>query len=152
MVQRAAYLEPAMGPRLSLYSHQKADGNSMCVLEKLLDLSGAAEASSSFFAGFPTNHLTLQPHQQAQLSLSTGIRGLGLSSAEARRMSSPSKTQRRLGKLANRVRYERYVASLDQLPRRRPSEARAAHKERRRREAWPRPGNGVNGNQGLPLS
>ena len=31
--------------------------------------------------------LTLQPHQQAQASLSTGAGGFGLSSAEARRMS-----------------------------------------------------------------
>ena len=29
---------------------------------------------------------------------------------------SSSNAQHRLGKLANRVRYERYVASLDQLP------------------------------------
>ena len=157
--------------------------------------------------------LTLQPHQQAQASLSTGAGGFGLSSAEARRMSasvgslvatvpevladlsgvignkvrrelpdsdlvrriwnsirdlrdvhgvseeamanivpeswrdrafregeqgasgqsiadalpahdaetiSPSKAQHRLGKLVNRVHYERYVSSLDQFPETRP--------------------------------
>ena len=32
--------------------------------------------------------LTLQPHQQAQARLSTGVGGLGLPSPEARRMSA----------------------------------------------------------------
>ena len=67
---------------------------------------------------------------------------------------SSSKAQHRLGKLVNRVRYERYVASLDQLPetRRGPSEKQSTLKARRRREAWPRPGNGINRDQGLPPS
>ena len=56
------------------------------MLEKLLDVPGAAEESSFFADGCPTNMLTLQPHQQAQVSLST-TGGFGLSSAEARRMS-----------------------------------------------------------------
>ena len=58
------------------------------MLEKLLDLPGAAEESSYFADGCPTNLLTLQPHQQAQASLSMGARGFGLSLAEARRMSA----------------------------------------------------------------
>ena len=58
------------------------------MLEKLLDLPGAAEESSFFADGCPTNTLTLQPHQQAQVNLSTGAGGFGLSSAEARRMSA----------------------------------------------------------------
>ena len=58
------------------------------MLDKLLDLPGAAEESSFFANGCPTNMLTLQPHQQAQASLSTGAGGFGLSSAEARRMSA----------------------------------------------------------------
>ena len=56
------------------------------MLEKLLDLPGEAQGSSFFADGCPTNMLTLQPHQQAQASLSTGGGGFGLSSAEARRM------------------------------------------------------------------
>ena len=59
------------------------------MLEKLLDLPEAAEESSFVADGCPTNMLTLQPHQQAQESLSTGAGGFGLSSAEARRMSAP---------------------------------------------------------------
>ena len=66
----------------------KADGNALWMLEKLLDLPGATEESSFFADGCPTNMLTLQPHQQAQASLSTGARGFGLSSAEAQRMSA----------------------------------------------------------------
>ena len=58
------------------------------VLEKSLDLPGAAEESLFFANGCPTNMLTLQPHQQAQVSLSTRAGGFGLSSAKARRMSA----------------------------------------------------------------
>ena len=58
------------------------------MLEKLLDLPGAAEESSFFGDGCPANMLTLQPYQQAQASLFMGPGGLGLSSAEARRMSA----------------------------------------------------------------
>ena len=56
------------------------------MLEKLLDIPGAAEESSFFADGCPTNMLTLQPHQQARASLSAGAGGFGLSSADARRM------------------------------------------------------------------
>ena len=213
MVQRTSYRERVMDPELSLAACKKADGNALWMLEKLLDLPGAAEESSFFADGCPTYILTLQPHQQAQASLSTGVGGFGLSSAEARRMSasvgslvatvpevladlsgavgnkvrrelpdsdlvrriwngvrdlrdvhgvseeamanivpeswrdrafrseeqgasgqsvadvlpahdaeaiSSSKAQHRLGKLVNRVHYERYVSSLDQLPVTRP--------------------------------
>ena len=77
-----------MDPELSLAACKKADGNALWMLEKLLDLPGASEESSFFADGCPINMLTLQPHQQAQASLSTGAGGFGLSSAEARRMSS----------------------------------------------------------------
>ena len=89
MVQRTSYLERVMDPKLSLAACKKADGNVLWMLEKLLDLPGAAEESLFFADGCPTNMLTLQPHQQAQASLSTGAGGFRLSSAEARRMSAP---------------------------------------------------------------
>ena len=57
------------------------------MLEKLRDLPGAAEEPSYFDDGCPTYQLTLQPNQQAQVSLSTGARGFGLSSAKAWMMS-----------------------------------------------------------------
>ena len=88
MVQRTTHLERVMDPELSLAAGQKAEGNALWMLEKLLDLPGAAEESSFFTDGCPTNMLTLQPHQQAQASLSTGAGGFGLSSAKARRMSA----------------------------------------------------------------
>ena len=85
MVQWTSYRERVMNPELSLAACQKADRNTLWMLEKLLDLPGAAEGSS-FVDGCPTNMLNLQPYQQAQASLSTGAGGLALSSAEARRM------------------------------------------------------------------
>eukprot|EP00904_Undaria_pinnatifida_P013228 jgi/Undpi1/9035/HiC_scaffold_26.g11495.m1 len=88
MVQRTSYLERVMDPELSLAACKKADGNALWMLEKLLDLPDVAEESSFFADGCPTNMLTLQPHQQAQSSLSTGAGGFGLSSAETRRMSA----------------------------------------------------------------
>ena len=88
MVQWTSYLERVMGPELSLAACKKADGKALWMLEKLLDLPGAAEESSFFADGCPTNMLTLQRHQQAQASQSTGAGGFGLSSAEARRMSA----------------------------------------------------------------
>ena len=88
MLQRTSYLERVMEPELSLATCKKADGNALWMLEKLLDFPGAAEESSFFADGCPTNVLTLQPHQQAQSSLSTGAGGFGLSSAEARRVSA----------------------------------------------------------------
>ena len=88
MFQRTSYLEGVMDPELSLAACKKADGKALWMMEKLLDLPGAAEESSFFADGCPTKMLTLQPHQQAQASLSTGAGGFGLSSAEARRMSA----------------------------------------------------------------
>ena len=61
MVQRTSYLRRVMGPELSLAACQKADGNALWMLKKLLDLPGAAEESSFFADGCPTNMLTLQP-------------------------------------------------------------------------------------------
>ena len=77
-----------MDPELSLVACKKADGNALWMLEKLLGLPGAAEELSFFADECPTNMLTLQPHQQAQASLSTGAGGFGLASIEARRMSA----------------------------------------------------------------
>ena len=88
MVQRTSYLERVMDPELSLAACQETDGNALWMLEKLLDLPGAAEESPFFADGCPTNMLTLQPYQQAQASLSTVAGGYGLSSAEALRMSA----------------------------------------------------------------
>ena len=201
MVTRTPYLERVMDPELTLAACKKADGNALWMLEKWLDLPGAAEESSFFADECPTKMLTLQPHQQAQASLSTRAGGFGLSSAEVRRLSASvgslvatvpevladlsgamgnkvqrklpdsdlmrriwnsvrdqrdvpeswrdravrageqgasgqsvadvlpahdaetirsSKTQHRLGKRVNRIHYERYVSSLDQLPETRP--------------------------------
>ena len=89
MVQRTSFLKRVMDPELSLAARKKADGNALWMLVKLLDFPGAAEESSFFADGCPTNMLTLQPHQQAQASLSTVAGGFGLSSAEARRVSHP---------------------------------------------------------------
>ena len=55
MVQRTSYLERVMDPELSLAACQKADGNALWMLKKLLDLPGAAEESSYFADGCPTN-------------------------------------------------------------------------------------------------
>ena len=88
MVQRTSYLERVMDPELSLDTCQKVDGNALWMLEKLLDLPGAAEESSFFADGRSANMLILQPHQQEQASLSTETGGFGLSLAEARRMSA----------------------------------------------------------------
>ena len=57
MVQRTSYLERVMDPELSLAACQKADGNALWMLEKLLDLRGAAEESSFFADGCPTKHV-----------------------------------------------------------------------------------------------
>ena len=57
-------------------------------IQKIFELPGAAEAESFFQEGYPDERLTLQPRQQAQARLSTGAGGLGLSSAEATRMSA----------------------------------------------------------------
>ena len=57
-------------------------------LERRLELPGTADESSFFEDGCPANRLTLRPHQKAKANLSTGARGVGLSSAESRRMSA----------------------------------------------------------------
>ena len=56
MVQRTSYLERVMDPELSLAACQKADGNALWMLEKLLDLPGAAEESSFFRGRVPDKH------------------------------------------------------------------------------------------------
>ena len=58
MVQRTSHLERVMVPELSLAACKKADGNALWILEKLLDLPGAAEESSFFADACPTNMLT----------------------------------------------------------------------------------------------
>ena len=47
------------------------------MLEKLLGLPGVAEELPFIEDGCPKNQLSLQPYQQAQASLSTGLRGFG---------------------------------------------------------------------------
>ena len=56
--------------------------------EKILELPSAAEAQFFFREGCPDNRLTLQPHQQAQGRLTTGVGGVGLPLTEATRMSA----------------------------------------------------------------
>ena len=87
LVQRTANIEGVMDPELSLTACQRATGNVVWTPEKLLDLPGAAEESSFLEDVRPTIQLTLQPYQHAQASLFAGVGGVGLSSAEARRMS-----------------------------------------------------------------
>ena len=89
MVQRTAYIERVMDPELSLPVCKKAYNSAVWMLEKLLDLSGTAEESPFFEDGCPTSQLMFLPHQRAQVTLSTGAGGFGLSSAEARRMLAP---------------------------------------------------------------
>ena len=60
----------------------------MWVLKNLLELPGMAEESSLLDMGCMAEWLTLLPHQRAQVSLSLGSGGFGISSAEARRMSA----------------------------------------------------------------
>ncbi|CAM9314220.1 unnamed protein product, partial [Laminaria digitata] len=71
MVQRTAYVERVMDPKLSLPACRRADNGAIWMLENLLELPGTAEESSFFEEG-----------------LSTGAGGFGMSSAEARRMSA----------------------------------------------------------------
>ena len=59
MVKRTSYLERMVVPELSQAACKKADGNALGMLEKLLDLSGAAEESSFLHAILslvPTDH------------------------------------------------------------------------------------------------
>ena len=57
MVQQTSYLERVMDLELSLAACKKGDGNALWMLEKLLDLPGAAEESLFFPDGCPTNTL-----------------------------------------------------------------------------------------------
>ena len=77
-----------MDPGWSLPACLPADISAAWMLERLLELPETAEESSFFADGCPANRLTLQPHQEAQASLPTGVRGSGLSSVEPRRMSA----------------------------------------------------------------
>lgn len=54
----------------------------------MLGLPGAAEAHLLIQEGYPGDHLTLQPRQQAQVRLSTWAGGLGWPSTEARKISA----------------------------------------------------------------
>ena len=86
--QKTGYLERALDTELSLEACKWADNGAQWACEKIRALPGAAEAQSFCQGGCPDGQLTLQPHQQAQAHLSTGAGGLGLHSAEARRMSA----------------------------------------------------------------
>ena len=74
--QRTSYIELVMDPELSLPACQQADTSAMWMLEHLLELPGTADESSFFEDGCPANRLTLQPHEQAQATPSTGAGGL----------------------------------------------------------------------------
>ena len=91
--QRASYLERALDTRLSLEACRRADNGAQWAYEKILELPGAEEAPSFFQEGCPGNQLTLNPHQQAQARLFTGVGGLGLPSMEARRMSASTRSR-----------------------------------------------------------
>lgn len=88
MVQRTAYIERGVDPKMSQSACQRADNGALWMLENLLELPGTAEESTFFEEGCPADRLTMLPHQRAQARLSTGAGGFGLSSAEARRMSA----------------------------------------------------------------
>ena len=84
MVQRTAYVERVMDPKLSLPACRRADNGAMWMLENLLELPGTADGSSFFEEGCMAERITLLPHQRAQASLSTGAGRFGMSPAEAR--------------------------------------------------------------------
>ena len=88
-MQWTSYIERVMDPELSLPACQQADTSAMWMLERLLELPGTADESSFFEDRCPAKRLTVQLHQKPQASLSTGAGGVGLSSAESRRMSAP---------------------------------------------------------------
>ena len=88
MVQRTAYVERVIDPRLSLPVCRRADNVAMWMLENLLKLPGTAEESSFFEEGCTVEGFKLLPHQRVQASLSTQAGRFGMSSAEARRMST----------------------------------------------------------------
>ena len=88
MVQRTAYVERVMDPKLSLPACRRADSGAMWMLENPLELPGTAEESSFFKVGCMAERLTLVPHPRAQASLSTGAGGFGMSPADAKMMSA----------------------------------------------------------------
>ena len=63
---------------------------------------------------------------------------------------SSHKAQNKLGKQVNRVRYQRYVASLDQLPEEE-GPVRTTCSGESRPEILPKPGNGARRDQALSL-
>ena len=73
--QRTGYLERALDTELYLKACREADNGAQWAYEKILELTGAAEAQSFFQEGCPDDRLTLQPHQQAQARLSSGESG-----------------------------------------------------------------------------
>ena len=86
--RRTSYLGRALVPGLSLEACKRADNGAQWAYVEILELRGAAEASSFFQEGCLDSRLTLEPYQQAQARLSTGAGGLGLSSTEVRRISA----------------------------------------------------------------
>ena len=70
MMQRTSYIERVMDPKLSLPACQQADTGAIWMLER-----GTADESSFFGERCPVNRYTLQPHQKAQASFSTGAGG-----------------------------------------------------------------------------
>ena len=81
--ERTGCFERALDTELSLESCRRANNGAQWACKKILELPGAAEAQSFFQEGGGDDRLTLQPHQQTQVRLSTGAGGLGLPSAEA---------------------------------------------------------------------
>ena len=71
MVQRTAYVERVMDPKLSLPAYRRTDNGAMWMRENLMELPGTAEESSLFEEGCVAERLTLLPHQSAQASLSS---------------------------------------------------------------------------------
>ena len=59
MVQRISYLERVMDHNCTLDACQTGDGNALWMLEKMLDLPGAAVESPFSADGCPANQLTL---------------------------------------------------------------------------------------------
>ena len=75
--QRTGYLQRALDTQLSLEARRRADNRAQqWEYEKILELPGAAEAQSFFEKACPDDRLTIQPHQQAQARLSTGVLSL----------------------------------------------------------------------------
>lgn len=63
------------------------DTNPLQVTERILEISGVAEATPFSVDAFRTDRPTLQPHQLAKICLSTGIVGEDLASEAALKKS-----------------------------------------------------------------